>query len=232
MFIDIGNSMIKIYYQDKKYNIKPQQIDLSDIKEKIIISSVNQNNLNYLKLNNNYHLISNQDFYLLKNKKTLQIHELGTDRFLNDLGALKKYNEDLIIFNLGTMLTCDIIENKTLTTGFIMPGINSLKSAMINDAELLNKIKYQKINNEISDTTSHINDGIYYAIIGFMKVICESFKPQKVIITGGGLTTLLEMNTKKNIIKELKKDLIFEDYNSIDNITKEGFLAIKKELGE
>ena len=231
MFIDIGNSMIKIYYQNKKYNVVPQKIDLSQIKEKIIISSVNQNNLNNLILNDNYYIISNQDFHLIKNKETIKINELGTDRFLNDLGAIKKYNKDVIIFNLGTMLTCDIIENNTLITGFIMPGINSLKKAMLNDAELLNKIQYQEINNKISDTTSHINDGIYYAIMGFIKIICESFNPNTIILTGGGLKTLLLMNNEDNIKKELKKEVIFEDYENEDNIVKAGFLTIKEYLG-
>ncbi len=130
--------------------------------------------------------------------------ELGADRIVNAVAAIKRYGGPLIIIDLGTATTfCAINENNTYLGGAIMPGIKISADALTDATSKLTRVELERPESVICrNTVSSIQSGLIYGSIGAVDYIVESMKTElntdkeiKVIATGG-MSTLIANDSK------------------------------------
>ena len=135
----------------------------------------------------------------LKNPK-----ELGADRIANACGAYMLYSKPIIVVDLGTATTFDIVDkNGNFLGGVIMPGLKLQLNALNLNTSKLPKIEPDKSEIAIgNDTESAILSGVIRgsacAIEGLISQ-CEKELNEKatVIATGGYCGLISEYMTRK-----------------------------------
>lgn len=169
LFVDIGNSNIN-FLIDKKYlsipvtNFSKKQIPAHN---KALISCVANH---YIIDNFNNAQIAKTCSY--KNLKfNYDLKQLGIDRFLSIVASYEKYpNNDLMIIDIGSFVTIDVVKKHTHTSLGIIPGVEKIKN--------IHKF-YGNDSQKAWDT------GIDNMLINYVKKYTQNFKG-KVLITGGG----------------------------------------------
>ena len=118
--------------------------------------------------------------------------EVGADRLVTALGAIKKYKGNLIIIDSGTATTFDVVsEDKHFEGGIIAPGINLSVKALHEAAAQLPRIAIVKPNKIVGkNTVEAMQSGIFWGYIGLIdglvrKIIEEDGREFTVIGTGG-----------------------------------------------
>ena len=151
----------------------------------------------------------------LKNK-----NEVGQDRLINAIAGFKKFGGNLIIIDLGTATTFDVIDSQgKYLGGVISPGINLSLKALHDMTAQLPRINIKPQKNVIGKSTVEaMNSGVYFGYISLLEGMIEKIETElgcktKHIITGG----LAE------IFKEALKDKI--DYHEPD-LTLEGLKIV------
>lgn len=130
-------------------------------------------------------------------KTNLKMHypnpkEIGADRIVNAVGAIKEHGTPLIIIDFGTATTyCYINESKEYCGGIISPGINISMEALYQRASKLPKIEIEAPDNVVGKSTVEaMQSGVFYGYIGQVDGIVNRIKQTvgqeaKVIATGG-----------------------------------------------
>lgn len=117
--------------------------------------------------------------------------ELGIDRAINAVSALKKFGKNVIIIDFGTALTFDIVHNAIYDGGMIFPGLAMAMHNLHTKTAKLPDVKITQYTTGIGkNTISAIQNS---ACIGYGGVIKEHinfiqshYKAQfKVVFTGG-----------------------------------------------
>jgi type III pantothenate kinase len=123
----------------------------------------------------------------LENKK-----EVGADRLINSIAAYQKFGGNLIIVDLGTATTFDVVgKNGEYLGGAISPGINLSLKALHDMTAQLPKISIKQQNNVIGkNTIEAMNSGVYFGYISLLegmilKIDQELGIKTTRIITGG-----------------------------------------------
>jgi len=118
--------------------------------------------------------------------------EVGADRLVTALGAIKRYTGNLIIIDSGTATTFDIIsEDGYFEGGIISPGINLSVKALHEAAAQLPRIEIKRPDNVVgTSTVSAMQSGIFWGYIGLIdglvqRIIDEEKRDFTVIGTGG-----------------------------------------------
>ncbi|HLR08565.1 MAG TPA: type III pantothenate kinase [Bacillota bacterium] len=118
--------------------------------------------------------------------------EIGADRIVNAVGAIKKYGAPLIIIDFGTATTyCYINEDAEYEGGLIAPGISISMDALYRTTAKLPKIEIQAPQRVIgSSTVEAMQSGIFHGYVGQVDGIVRRIKQEtnqnpKVIATGG-----------------------------------------------
>ncbi len=120
--------------------------------------------------------------------------KLGVDRKIDAFGAVKSKKIPCLVFDFGTALTCDLIDEKgTFLGGLIIPGpATSLKSLLKNTAQLpkVFQIKPETGRSYGRNTQGCIQHGVIQAYAamtdGLIAKLSKEFKKKPhVIITGG-----------------------------------------------
>src|SRR5690606_40562026 len=118
--------------------------------------------------------------------------EIGADRIVNAVGALKEHKAPLIIIDFGTATTyCYINESNQYCGGIISPGINISMEALYQRASKLPKIEIEAPESVIGKSTVEaMKSGVFYGYIGQVDGIVNRIKQDagmdaKVIATGG-----------------------------------------------
>jgi type III pantothenate kinase len=147
--------------------------------------------------------------------------EVGHDRLVNSVAAVKIFNNNIIIIDFGTAITVDIINNSQYIGGLIMPGIDLSLNALHNNTAKLPNIKFAMPKEIIGNSTkSAILSGIYFSNYFAIKNIISSISSNlscnmKVVFTGGYSIIF------KNLIDEIKAhyepDLCLKGLNIIYN---------------
>lgn len=121
--------------------------------------------------------------------------EVGADRIVNGVAGFEKYGGPLIIVDIGTAITFDVISREgEYLGGAIAPGIKISTEALFMRTAKLPKVEIAKPDNVIGrNTVNSIQSGIVYGYIGMIDYIIERIIDElgeevggvKVISTGG-----------------------------------------------
>ena len=130
-------------------------------------------------------------YFLPKNWKI--VIRLGTtDRIIDIVQALEEYpDKNLIIIDLGTATTFDVLKKNVYVGGAILPGIEMSINALCGNTAKLPKVKFTTPECALgSDTISQIQSGIFYGYAGQIKHIIRKMKEEVgeecfVVATGG-----------------------------------------------
>ncbi|MGI6084598.1 MAG: type III pantothenate kinase [Acetivibrionales bacterium] len=119
--------------------------------------------------------------------------EVGTDKIVNAVGALKLYGGPVIIVDFGTATTfCAISSKGDYLGGIICPGIRISAEALFEKASMLPRIEIAKPKHIIGRTTvNSMQSGLIYGFVGQTDYIVSLMKKEmpednaKVVATGG-----------------------------------------------
>ena len=145
--------------------------------------------------------------------------EVGADRLCNAVAAHHSYDGPLLILDLGTATTFDVIDGEgSYRGGVIYPGINLSLEALHLGAAQLPRVAIGKPDAVIgTGTISAMRSGIFWGHVSMIegmttRIIEEFGAPMKVVATGG------------------LAELFINNSNAIDaydpNLTLRGLLAI------
>ncbi|MBV8912075.1 MAG: type III pantothenate kinase, partial [Acetobacteraceae bacterium] len=128
--------------------------------------------------------------------------EVGADRLLNALAAHRHYQGPLVVIDLGTATTFDVVDRDgAYLGGVIAPGINLSIEALHKAAARLPRIGIGRPQAVIGRSTiPAMQSGIYWGYVGLIeglvaRIQAEYEGPLKVIATGGLAPLLAEGTT-------------------------------------
>ncbi len=141
--------------------------------------------------------------------------QVGQDRLVGAYAALKLYGKPLIVVDLGTAITFDVVSKKgEYLGGAIVPGIRLSAESLFLKTALLPEINIKAPKNPIGKTTQEsILSGIFYGYgvlcQGFIDLLAHQIKAAPKVVMTGGHTQLMKkfVSPKIRIIDE---DLIFK----------------------
>lgn len=123
--------------------------------------------------------------------------EIGADRIVNAVGAIKEYGSPLIIVDFGTATThCYINENNEYVGGSISPGIDISMEALYGKASKLPKIEMKQPDKVVgSSTVQAMQSGVVYGFVGQVDGIVRRMREEAnqdvTVIATGGLASLI-----------------------------------------
>ncbi|MEZ5826119.1 MAG: type III pantothenate kinase [Geminicoccaceae bacterium] len=156
--------------------------------------------------------------------------EAGSDRLVNAVAAVRRYEPPLIIVDFGTATTFDVVDaDGAFIGGVIAPGINLSIEALHRAAAKLPRIAIEPPANAIGRSTEGaMQSGIYWGYVGMIegliaRIEAEYGAPMTVIATGG-LASLFAKHCAclKHVDKDLTMAGLLEIYlMNKDRIQKE-----------
>lgn len=129
--------------------------------------------------------------------------EVGADKIVNAVAAIKLYGGPVIIVDFGTATTfCAVNSRRDYLGGIICPGIKISSEALFEKASKLPRIEIVKPKHIIGRTTvTSMQSGILYGfagqvdhIVGLMKA--EMDEPAVKVVATGGMAKLIASESK------------------------------------
>ncbi|MBE3594807.1 MAG: type III pantothenate kinase [Candidatus Carbobacillus altaicus] len=118
--------------------------------------------------------------------------EVGADRIVNAVAALRLYGPPLIVIDFGTATTfCQVDEAGDYRGGVIAPGVAISMEALYQNAAKLPKVEIAPPPSVVGrNTVEAMQSGLFYGYIGLIEGMIERMKrlykkPPKVVATGG-----------------------------------------------
>lgn len=151
-------------------------------------------------------------------------HEVGVDRLLNGLAAHTLFGGPLIVVDLGTATTFDVIDEKgNYCGGIISPGLTLSLESLHKVAARLPKIGIMKPISVIGkETVNAMRSGIYWGYIGLIEGIIKRIGAEANcsyrVIGTGGLASLLAEGT--DIFEKISLELTLEGLRLLANRNK------------
>jgi type III pantothenate kinase len=139
---------------------------------------------------------------------------LGADRIVAAFAASAKYGEPCIVCDFGTATTIDAVNSRgEYLGGVIVAGMNILADALFQKTSKLPKVKIEKPEKVIGDSTvSCIQSGIYFGYAGLvekiLREIIEELGEKPKIIATGGLAPIIAESLE--MIETVDENLILE----------------------
>lgn len=119
--------------------------------------------------------------------------EVGADRVVNNVSALKKYGAPLIIIDFGTATTFNVLNEKgEFIGGVIAPGIKGSLDSLVNGTAKLPRVEIDRPKTVIGkNTVTNMQSGIVFGFAGLVENIVKKIKCElkcenvKTVATGG-----------------------------------------------
>jgi len=157
-------------------------------------------------------------------KTGLNIHvdvpsQVGSDRIVIAVAALAEYKAPLILMDLGTATTIEVVEpENTYLGGVIFPGVKISLEALTSRAAQLPGISLDKPKAVIGkNTVDCMRSGMIYGtaamIDGLIERMEEELGHPSTLVATGGMAQFITPLCKHNII--LEKDLLLKGLNII-----------------
>ncbi len=186
---EYGGQLISILGNNK--------IDVSEISGGIISSVVPQLDYTLERMCVNY--LGMKPMMLVPGLKTglnLRVDnakEVGADRVVNNVAAVKKYGYPLIVIDFGTATTFNVIDKKgEFIGGVIAPGIKGSLDSLVNGTAKLPRVEIERPASVIGkNTVTNMQSGIVYGFAGLVEYIVKKIKREMkeenvtVVATGG-----------------------------------------------
>lgn len=129
--------------------------------------------------------------------------EVGADRICNAAGALRFYTAPMIVVDMGTATTFDIINRKReYLGGVIMPGLETAGHDLFERAARLPEVRFAFPEKIIgTNTRESLQSGLMWGTIaqidGLITMICEEWQEKDVnVIATGGLSEVLAQHSR------------------------------------
>ncbi len=157
------------------------------------------------------------------NLKVDDAKEVGADRVVNNVAAVRKYGYPLIIIDFGTATTFNVIDDKSqFIGGVIAPGIKGSLDSLVNGTAKLPRVEIERPEKVIGkNTVTNMQAGIFYGFAGLVEYIVKKIKREmkcadvKVVATGG----FSEIIAKEiSCIDEVDKLLTLNGLNYLYNL--------------
>ena len=145
--------------------------------------------------------------------------QVGSDRIVIAVAALAEYKAPLILMDLGTATTIEVVEpDNVYAGGVIFPGVRLSLDALTSRAAQLPGISLDKPRQVIGkNTVDSMRSGMMYGtaamIDGLVERIEAELGHQATLIATGGLAQFITPLCKREII--LEKDLLLKGLNII-----------------
>ncbi len=142
-------------------------------------------------------------------------NQVGQDRLVGAYGAMKIYGRPLIVVDLGTAITFDVVSRQgDYVGGAIVPGIRLSAESLFLKTALLPKIDIQAPKHLIGKTTQEsILSGLFYGYgslcRGFIDLISQQLKAKPKVVMTGGHTHLMKKFVSPKI-RVIDEDLVFK----------------------
>ena len=157
-------------------------------------------------------------------KTGLNIHvdvpsQVGSDRIVIAVAALAEYEAPLILMDLGTATTIEVVEpNNTYMGGVIVPGVRVSLDALTSRAAQLPGISLDKPKRVIGkNTVDCMRSGMMYGTAAMLDGLVERMEAELghkcTIVATGGMAQFVTPLCKREII--LDKDLLLKGLNVI-----------------
>ncbi len=119
--------------------------------------------------------------------------EVGADRVVNNVAAVRKYGAPLIVVDFGTATTFNVIDAKgEFIGGVIAPGIKGSLDSLVNGTAKLPRVEIERPANVIGkNTVTNMQSGIVYGFAGLVEYLVRKIKREikcdevKTVATGG-----------------------------------------------
>ena len=225
LYVDIGHSAVKWRTHDSEvfsesidnFSEKSlpdnQSVWLSAVAHPQIVEAINMKFSNVEVVKSLSHFGSLTIAY----KEPL---DLGSDRFLAMLGALKHFpNRNLLIIDVGSALTIDVVNDSGLHQGgLIVPGLKAIRGSF---TKFATNSKNLHSSNLQSSTKEAWLSGTQVMFISTIKEQITTYKTEQpdgiVTLTGGSV---------RSLISELP-----ETVNYFDNLVLDGLESYSKSMG-
>lgn len=128
--------------------------------------------------------------------------EVGADRVVNAVAAIKLYGPPLIVVDFGTATTfCAMVPNGEYHGGAIAPGLGISSEALFQKTAKLPRVEIEKPKSIIGKNTIHaMQAGLFYGYLGLVEGILARMKAEMNcnprIIATGDFAGLIAENTK------------------------------------
>ncbi len=115
--------------------------------------------------------------------------EVGADRVVNNVAAVKKYGAPLIVIDFGTATTFNAISAKgEFIGGVIAPGIKGSLDSLVNGTAKLPRVEIERPEKVIgTNTVTNMQSGIVFGFAGLVENIVKKIKRE---MKTDGITTV------------------------------------------
>ncbi len=127
------------------------------------------------------------------NLKVDDAKEVGADRVVNNVSAVRKYGYPLIVVDFGTATTFNVIDGKgRFVGGAIAPGMKGSLESLVSGTAKLPRVEIERPKTAIgTNTVTNMQSGIFFGFAGLVEYLVRKMKREmkeenvKVIATGG-----------------------------------------------
>ena len=145
--------------------------------------------------------------------------EVGADRLVDAVAALKKYGGPCIVVDLGTAITFDAVSaNAEYLGGIIAAGIGISIDALFSRTARLPRVDFREPEKLIgTNTVGSMQSGLYYGALGMIDGVIErlmgALGPDTKVIATGGQARLIARSSR--YLKVIDENLTLEGLEMI-----------------
>ncbi|OAA31804.1 hypothetical protein AT15_02960 [Kosmotoga arenicorallina S304] len=123
--------------------------------------------------------------------------EIGADRVANILGAKSFYGDNVIIIDVGTAITIDVLKDSAFLGGAIIPGPYVSMKALFSGTAKLPQVELHFVENPIGrNTGDNIRIGIinttFFGLQSLVSQIIKYYPVKPVVVATGGYARLFD----------------------------------------
>ena len=153
--------------------------------------------------------------------------EVGADRIVNDVAAIRKYGAPVVVIDFGTATTFNIInENREFIGGVIAPGIRGSMDSLVNSTAKLPRVEIEIPKSVIGkNTTTNMQAGIVFGFAGLVDYIVLKIKremkcPDMQVVATGGFSEIIA--SEISCIDHVDKLLTLQGLKYLYDLNTEG----------
>ena len=124
--------------------------------------------------------------------------EVGADRIVNDVAAIRKYGAPVIVIDFGTATTFNVInEQREFIGGDIAPGIRGSMDSLVSGTAKLPRVEIETPKSAIGkNTITNMQAGLVFGFAGLVdyivkKIRREMKRPDMPVVATGGFSEII-----------------------------------------